>query len=159
LGAYTETPDEYQEVMDRLARKHSAAAAYVPDPVIERRGTARMGVVTVGGCDPAVREALTVLEERGIAADYMRVRGFPFDKPIRDFLEDHDICFVVEQNRDAQLRALLILEAGGSPNRLRSILAYGGYPLSAQHVVDGVTSYLSGVRRKPAAVRAKDTVE
>jgi 2-oxoglutarate ferredoxin oxidoreductase subunit alpha len=159
LGAYTETPDEYQEVMDRLDRKHGAAAAFVPDPVIERRGGARLGVVTVGGCDPAVREALALLDERGIAADYMRVRGFPFDRPVRDFLEEHDICFVVEQNRDAQLRSLLILEANGSPNRLRSIQVYGGYPLSAQHVVDGVTSYLSGVRRQPTAVRAKDTVE
>jgi 2-oxoglutarate/2-oxoacid ferredoxin oxidoreductase subunit alpha len=159
LGAYTETPDEYQEVMDRLDRKHRAAAAFVPDPVLERRGGARIGVVTVGGCDPAVREALALLDERGIAADYMRVRGFPFDRPVRDFLEEHDICFVVEQNRDAQLRSLLILEANGSPNRLRSIQVYGGYPLSAQHVVDGVTSYLSGVRRQPTAVRAKDTVE
>ena len=150
FGAYTESPDEYQEVMDRLARKHSAAAAAVPAPVIERRTSAhrahatreRIGVVTLGGCDPAVREALDLLAEQGIDADYMRVRAFPFGREVVDFLDEHDVCFVVEQNRDAQLRALLVLETPVSKERLRSVLAYGGFPLSARHVVDGIVKQL-----------------
>ena len=72
-------PDEYQEVMDRLLKKHKAAAKFVPAPIIQRRPGASFGIVTLGGCDPAVREALDLLAERGVMADYMRVRGFPFD--------------------------------------------------------------------------------
>ncbi len=143
LGGYTETPDEYQEVVDRLARKHAAAARFVPAPIIEHREGARVAVISLGGCDLAVREALTQLGQSDgsrpeLPIDYLRVRGFPFDGVVRDFIESHEICFVVEQNRDAQLRTLLIVELGASPDRLRSVLAYGGFPLSARHVIDGI---------------------
>lgn len=141
-GVYTEIPDEYQKVADRLAKKHAAAARHVPDPVIERRDAARVGVVTVGGCDLAVREALDLLHERGIDADYLRVRAFPFGRGVEAFLDEHETLFVVEQNRDAQLRSLLILEAGGRPEKMHSVLSYGGFPLSAATVVDGVTRQL-----------------
>src|SRR5579871_5459259 len=81
FAGYTEIPDEYQEVVDRLARKHAAAAPFVPAPVIQRCSSTGertpIGVITVGGCDLAVREALALLGERGIPADYLRVRGFP----------------------------------------------------------------------------------
>ena len=140
-GRYTETPDEYQEVVDRLARKHSAAAKYLPEPLVELRGSgASIGVVTVGGCDLAVREAIDLLEERGVVADYMRIRGFPFAEAVSGFLEEHDVVFVVEQNRDAQLRSLLTLETSVPKDKLRSVLSYGGYPLSAATVVDGVVA-------------------
>jgi len=138
-GVYTEIPDEYQQVVDRLARKHEAAARHVPHPVIERRAGARIGVLTLGSCDLAVREALVELESRGIAADYMRVRAFPFGDVVDDFVSTHDLVFVVEQNRDAQLRSLLTLETPVDKRRLRSVLSYGGFPLSARTVVDAVT--------------------
>jgi 2-oxoglutarate ferredoxin oxidoreductase subunit alpha len=141
LGGYTETPDEYQKVVDRLALKHAAAAAHVPQPVIERRG-ARAALVTVGGCDPAVREAIELLDAIGLRFDYMRVRSFPFAPAVQDFLDDHDTVFVVEQNRDAQLRSLLVLETAVPKDRLRSVLAYGGFPLSAGEVVDSVRAQL-----------------
>src|SRR5271170_5055842 len=98
LGAYTETPDEYQEVLDRLLKKHKAAAKFVPAPIIQRRKGARFGVVTIGGCDPAVREALDILDKRGIPADFMRLRAFPFDESVDAFLNGHEFSFVVEQN-------------------------------------------------------------
>ena len=140
LGRYTETPDEYQEVLDRLARKHAAAAKHLPEPLVERRPGARIGVVTVGGCDLAVREALEILEERGTVADYMRVRGFPFVEAVSRFLEEHEVIFVVEQNRDGQLRSLLTLETLVPKDKLRSVLSYGGYPLSAATVVEGIAA-------------------
>ena len=140
LGGYTEIPDEYQEVMDRLLRKHNAAREHVPAPVIEHSPGAAVGVVTVGGCDRAVREALGVLGKRGIVADYMRIRAFPFGQDVEKFLEEHDLVFVVEQNRDAQLRSLLTLETRVPKDKLRSVLAYGGFPLQATQVVDGVES-------------------
>ena len=142
FGAYTETPSEYQEVVDRLARKQKAAANFVPLPEVNRRDDARFGVLSLGGCDPAVREALDVLAERGIQVDSMRLRGFPFEKSVEAFLYEHEICFVVEQNRDAQLRSLLTLETCVPKNRLRSVLVYGGFPLSARHVVEGILTQL-----------------
>ena len=96
--------------------------------------------MTLGGCDPAVREALDLLAERGVVADFMRVRGFPFDDSVEAFLDEHDFCFVIEQNRDAQLRSLLTLETSVPKEKLRSVLVYGGFPLSAKHVIDGILS-------------------
>jgi 2-oxoglutarate ferredoxin oxidoreductase subunit alpha len=141
-GAYTEIPDEYQEVIDRLARKHRSAARFVPEPIVTRRPGARFGIITVGGCDGAVREAVDLLAARGIAADFLRVRAFPFTETVEAFLHEHEICYVVEQNRDAQLRALLTLETSVPKEKLRSVLIYGGFPLSARHVIESITSQM-----------------
>jgi 2-oxoglutarate ferredoxin oxidoreductase subunit alpha len=83
-----------------------------------------------------------------LIADYMRVRGFPFGESVRAFIEEHDVCYVVEQNRDAQLRSLLLIETGVAPEKLKSVLVYGGFPLSAQRVVEGIT----GVESTPRPV-------
>jgi 2-oxoglutarate ferredoxin oxidoreductase subunit alpha len=77
LGGYTEIPDEYQEVMDRLLRKHKEAAGFVPAPIIETREGATVGVITIGGCDSAVREALDILAAEGTPMDYMRLAPSP----------------------------------------------------------------------------------
>ncbi len=140
FGGYTEIPDEYQEVMDRLLRKHKEAAGFVPAPIIEKRKGASVGIITVGGCDAAVREAIDILAEEGTPMDYMRVLAFPFDEPVDAFIAEHDFCYVVEQNRDAQLRSLLILETSAPKDKLKSILIYGGFPLSASHILDAVNS-------------------
>ncbi|MDQ6699459.1 MAG: 2-oxoacid:acceptor oxidoreductase subunit alpha, partial [Acidobacteriota bacterium] len=144
FGGYTEVPDEYQDVVDRLLRKHKSAAKYVPEPEIHKRPGAMFGVVTLGGCAPAVREALDILEARGIVADFMRIRAFPFNDSVEAFLLDHDFCFVIEQNRDAQLRSLLTIETPVPKDRLHSLLVYGGFPLSALHVIDGISKHLEG---------------
>jgi 2-oxoglutarate ferredoxin oxidoreductase subunit alpha len=96
----------------------------------------------MGGCDPAVREALDILEKRGTPADYLRVRAFPFTSEVEDFLASHEYCFVVEQNRDAQLRSLLMIETKVAKDKLRSIAVYGGFPLSARRVVEEILSQL-----------------
>ena len=138
FGGYTETPDEYQEVVDRLLQKHKAAAKFVPAPIVKRRNGAQFGVVTSGGCDTAVREALDILEARGIPADFMRMRAFPFEAAVEEFLNEHEFSFIVEQNRDAQLRSLLMLETNVPKDKLRSVLVYGGFPLSAKRVIDRI---------------------
>jgi 2-oxoglutarate/2-oxoacid ferredoxin oxidoreductase subunit alpha len=142
FGRYTETPDLYQEVIDRLKLKHAAAAPHVPVPINERRDGATVGVITVGSCDLAVREALDELATRGVVADFLRVRGFPFVADVREFVDSHERCFVVEQNRDAQLRSLIAIETGAAPDRMSSVLAYGGFPLSAQQVVNSVLTQM-----------------
>jgi len=150
FGGYTEIPDEYREVMDRLLKKHKAAATFVPAPVIERRAGATFGAVTLGGCDLAVREALEVLAAQGVVGDFMRIRGFPFEPAVEAFLVEHEINFIIEQNRDGQLRSLLTLETGIAKDKLRSLLVYGGFPLSAQHVTDRVLREL-GIETEVAA--------
>ncbi len=139
-GVYTEMPDEYQEVMDRLLLKHKEAAAYVPEPIIQKRDGARVGVITIGGCDPAVREALDILADMGRPMDFMRIRAFPFHQNVLDFLAEHDYCYVVEQNRDGQLCTMLTIETPVSKDKIRPVLIYSGFPLSAKNVIDVITS-------------------
>jgi 2-oxoglutarate ferredoxin oxidoreductase subunit alpha len=96
----------------------------------------------VGSCDGAIREALDVLKQRGIAVDYLRVRAFPFSEDVEKFLAAHQLLFVVEQNRDAQLRALLTLETAVDKQKLRSLLHYNGLPISSHFIVEGVLAEL-----------------
>ena len=161
-GTYTEDDDEYTEVMDRLRRKIDSAASAVPAPVVEGRDGATMALVTIGSCDGAVREAADLLERRGVPVNYMRVRGFPFDTSVREFLDAHELNFVVEQNRDAQLRRLLVGETEVDSGRIHSILDYGGFPLSAAFVAGAVSERLGLVPEetmvRPAAARPKGAV-
>jgi 2-oxoglutarate ferredoxin oxidoreductase subunit alpha len=138
FGGYTEIPDEYQEVMDRLLRKHKEAAGFVPAPIIEKRRGARVGIVTIGGCDAAVREALDILDQMGRPMDYMRIRAFPFPAEVETFFADHDYCYVVEQNRDGQICSLLTLETNVPKDKIKPVLVYSGFPLSAKHVLDAI---------------------
>src|SRR6185437_4288702 len=142
-GGYTEIPDEYQEVMDRLLKKHKEAARAVPQAEIVKRPGSKVGIISLGGCDPAVREAGDLLAKKGIQLDYMRIKAFPFGEEVIQFLDDHDYCYVVEQNRDAQLRTLFLLETPVTKDKIRSILVYGGFPLSARSVVEAVEKDLS----------------
>src|SRR5438552_5381335 len=121
-ATYTEDSDEYREVMDRLARKLATAADAVPEPVIDAQDGAALGIISIGGCHAAVREALQQLRAEGVAADYMRIRGFPFGAGVRAFLAQHRRCFVVEQNRDAQLRSLLAIETATPMDKMISVL-------------------------------------
>ncbi|MET0168059.1 MAG: 2-oxoacid:acceptor oxidoreductase subunit alpha, partial [Vicinamibacterales bacterium] len=141
-GAYTEDADEYVDVLDRIDRKIQRAARFVPAPVVRTTPGAKLGLLTLGGCHAACTEALDLLAREGIAVDYMRVRGFPFSDDVASFLSAHDVTFVVEQNRDAQLRSLLLLETGVSQEKLESIRYYGGFPMSAHHVISGVKAKL-----------------
>jgi 2-oxoglutarate ferredoxin oxidoreductase subunit alpha len=171
-AAYTEDAAEYQEVVDRLTRKLTGAAAVVPGPEVrwatdvvrgarsEVRGTpsggsprttdhaprpADIGIISLGGCDAAVLEAVDTLKANDISADYMRIRAFPFGRAVRQFIESHERSFVVEQNRDGQLRSLLAIETGVARDRMTSVLDYGGLPLTAERVVTDVTRELEGV--------------
>jgi 2-oxoglutarate ferredoxin oxidoreductase subunit alpha len=142
-GGYTEDADEYQEVVDRLARKIQSAARAVPAPFVRRAATpTRLGLITVGGCHAACMEALDQMARDGIALDYLRIRGFPFGDEVHAFVKQHDVTFVVEQNRDGQLRSLLQLETGVAIDALASVRYYAGFPMSAHHVVSAVKAKL-----------------
>jgi 2-oxoglutarate ferredoxin oxidoreductase subunit alpha len=141
-GAYTEDSADYQLVLDRLLRKWATAKKLMPRPVIEATTGTACAIVSLGSCDGAVREALDVLRARGVNVDYMRVRAFPFGEEVEKFLAAHEVLFVVEQNRDAQLRALLTLETAVDKSKLRSLLHYSGLPISSRFIVEGVLAEL-----------------
>ena len=142
-GRYTEDAEAYQEVVDRLKRKIENAAREVPAPQVHRRANARMALIGLGSPHRAILEAVDRLEERGLPMDYMRIRGFPFAPEVKDFLLAYDRVFVVEQNRDSQLRSMLILETDVAPERLKPVVLYSGLPMSARHVIEGVMSHLA----------------
>ena len=141
-GAYTEESEEYLEVLDRVGSKIESAAGAMPAPRIRSHGNARYALVTLGGCDGGVREAIEVLEAEGDRIDYLRIRGFPFSEEVAEFLEDHDLNIVIEQNRDAQLLSLLTIETSVAKEKLASVRYYGGLPMSAHHVIAGVKEQL-----------------
>ena len=138
-AAYTEDSAAYTELVDRLRRKFAHAATLVPKPAFTLQDGADVGLVTIGGCDAAVREAADKLRAQGILVDVMRIRGFPFDEEVREFIAAYDHLFVIEQNRDGQLRSLLAIELGIPPADMIPILDYGGMPLTARVVVEAVT--------------------
>ncbi len=143
LGAYTEDGDEYVEVIDRIDRKIQNAARAVPAPFVRPAPAATtLGIITVGGCHAACIEAQDLLAREGFAIDYLRVRGFPFGDEVRRFLDTHQVNFIVEQNRDGQLRNMLMLETGVPVETLESVRYYGGFPMSAHHVIAAVKSKL-----------------
>ncbi len=139
---YTEDGDAYVENVQRLLRKFETARDLIPPPV--RRdassGSARDGVIYFGSTAPAMHEALEVLEGQGIHLDALRVRGFPFSQAVYDFVAQHERVFVVEQNRDAQLRALLINEGGIDPARLVPVLHFDGAPITERFITDQITA-------------------
>ena len=141
-GAYTEDADEYVEVMARLARKIDGAREAVPSPVVHKQNGAKIGLIALGSSNAAVLEAVAQLAEQGVAVDYLRVRGFPFADDVERFINSHEVNFVVEQNRDAQLRSLLALELNVSKKRLKSVRYFGGLPLSSHHIVNGMLKQL-----------------
>ncbi len=133
---YTEEGVAYVDNMQRLLRKFETARALVPAPVIKPAAKAtRTGVIWFGSTGAAMDEALVTLELDGIHLDRMRLRAFPFVDAVADFIAAHDRVFVVEQNRDAQMKSLLVNECGIDPARLISVLHYDGTPLTARFVV------------------------
>jgi 2-oxoglutarate ferredoxin oxidoreductase subunit alpha len=147
---YSEEAGDYLEKMRRLLRKFETAKALLPEPL--RRDAARptaTGVIYFGSTSAAMAEALAALEGRGLDLDALRVRAFPFCDAVFDFIAEHEEVFVVEQNRDAQLRALLINEGGVDPAKLTAVLHYEGAPITARFITQEISARL-GARRRAA---------
>ncbi|MCG8435779.1 MAG: 2-oxoacid:acceptor oxidoreductase subunit alpha, partial [Gammaproteobacteria bacterium] len=106
--------------------------------VMEQKKGVKIGIVSLGSCDGAVREARDLLGKQNIDVNYCRVRAFPFTDEVEAFLKMHERVFVVEQNRDAQLKSLLILETGVEKEKLTSILHYNGMPIDSRCIVEGI---------------------
>jgi 2-oxoglutarate ferredoxin oxidoreductase subunit alpha len=151
FGMYTEDSADYQLLLDRLLVKWASAKKLVPRAVIDATAGSDLAIVSVGSCDGAIREAMDILRARGVGVNYMRVRAFPFTEDVERFLAAHQVIFVVEQNRDAQLRALLTLETKVEKSKLHSLLHYNGLPISSSFIVDGVLTHLQPDARNRTA--------
>jgi len=147
---YTEEGGPYVDNMQRLLRKFETAKGLVPRPL--RRDAdkpTRYGVIYYGSTSPAMDEAIVELAERGHRLDMLRVRGFPFHQDVSDFIVDHDFVFVVEQNRDAQLRTLLVNEQNLDPVRLVPVLHYDGTPITARFIARAIAEHLDALKITP----------
>jgi len=147
---YTEEGGPYVDNMQRLLRKFETAKGLVPRPL--RRDAdkpTRYGVIYYGSTSPAMDEAIVELAERGHRLDMLRVRAFPFHQDVSDFVADHDFVFVVEQNRDSQLRMLLVNEQSLDPVRLVPVLHYDGTPITARFIVRAIAEHLDALKITP----------
>lgn len=141
---YSERGPDYVYNMERLLRKFATAATLVPQPLLRLAGAkTSLGVVYFGSTSPAMLEALEALAARGIHLDAMRLRAFPFPDSVPRFLAAHEKVFVVEQNRDAQMRSLLVNELGIDPARLVPVLHYDGTPITARFVTRVIEAHLA----------------
>ena len=142
-AAYTEDGDIYAEIMDRISLKFKTALNYIPEPEISSLGSNTRGVIYLGTTTSAIQETLDNLQKKGISLDTMRLKGFPFHESVRDFINEHEIVYVIEQNRDAQLKSLLKIECNASEEQMFSILSYNGVLITAQQIEKEILDSLS----------------
>ena len=141
---YTEDGAAYVRLMNRLKRKLDGAPAYLPAPVLQPAASpTSTGVIAYGSSHEAVREALAMLSEDGRAIDYLRVRSFPFGRDVQQFLDAHEQIFVVEQNRDGQLRTLMLNELDVDKAKLVPILHFDGMPITSKMVAERLNDWLA----------------
>ena len=147
---YTEEGAPYADNMQRLLRKFETAKDLIPRPLIANSDKpTRYGVIYFGSTSPAMDEANLTLKAAGKHLDLLRVRAFPFHHTVEDFIADHDFVFVVEQNRDAQLRSLIVNECGIDPARLVPILHYDGTPITARFIASAIGERLDALKVTP----------
>ena len=150
---YTEDGAAYVDNMQRLIRKFELAKDLVPRPLqANAQKSTKYGVIYYGSTAPAMDEAIDLIEARGHAVDRLRVRAFPFHSSVSSFVADHDFAFVVEQNRDAQLRSLIVNECGIDPVRLVPVNHYEGTPITARFIAKAIGDHLDQLTVRPVKV-------
>jgi 2-oxoglutarate ferredoxin oxidoreductase subunit alpha len=149
-AVYSEAGPDYQYNMQRLLKKHEFAKTLLPKPILTPSPEpARFGCIYYGSTSPAMHEALDALREKNIFINALRVRGFPFQDELFDFVQSHSKVFVVEQNRDAQLKTLLVNDAGINPASLISVLHYDGTPITARFITEEISQIVSALNVRP----------
>ncbi|WP_119419356.1 2-oxoacid:acceptor oxidoreductase subunit alpha [Desertibaculum subflavum] len=150
MARYSEEGPDYIENMERLLKKFATARKLVPPALLRQASQpTKYGVIYYGSTSPAMSEALEELEKRNIHLNALRVRAFPFGEEVEAFIAAHDRVFVVEQNRDAQLRSLLVNELEIDPARLVKVLHYDGNPITARFIIGGIAERLAGANVTP----------
>ena len=149
---YTEDGVVNARNLSRLLKKYQTASELVPNPIFKQEtNTSSIGVIYYGSTEASMQEALDLLHEEGVILDAMRLRAFPFNLEVWEFIEDHDLLFIVEQNRDGQMRTLIMAEGGIIPDKLVSVLCFDGQPITADFISNKISSHLTGNPSKTAA--------
>lgn len=149
---YTEDGKVNAKNLSRLLKKYQTASELVPRPEFKQGSNlSSIGVIYFGSTEASMNETLDLLQEEGIVLDAMRLRAFPFNLEVWEFIEDHDLLFIVEQNRDGQMRTLIMAEGGIVPDKLVSILCFDGSPITADFIFNKITSHISGFPAKEAS--------
>ena len=150
---YTEDGAAYADNMQRLLRKFDTAKELVPRPVRRYADKpTRCGVIYYGSTAPAMDEAILMLQERSHRLDMLRIRAFPFHQDVADFIAEHEFVFLVEQNRDAQMRSLVVNECGIDPMKIMPILHYDGTPITARFIANAIGGSLDALKVAPLRV-------
>ena len=145
FARYTEDGEVNAQNLSRLLKKYQTASEHVPSPVFgQTSNKSSMGVIYFGSTEVAMQEALDILNEQTIKLDTMRLRSFPFNLSVWEFIEDHDLLFIVEQNRDGQMRTLLMAEGGIIPDKLVSVLSFDGQPITADFISNKIKAHILG---------------
>ena len=149
-AVYSEQGADYKYNMQRLLKKFETAKSLVPKAILNAsKEPARFGAIYYGSTSPAMAEALDALARQGIYVNALRIRSFPFQDEIFDFVASHSKVFVIEQNRDAQLKTLLVNEAGINPASLISVLHYDGTPITARFITKEITEVVAALNVRP----------
>jgi 2-oxoglutarate ferredoxin oxidoreductase subunit alpha len=152
---YSERGPDYIYNMERLQKKFATAATLVPQPLVRLAAEkTSLGVIYFGSTSPSMHEALEQLEEDGVHLDAMRLRAFPFPASVAQFLAQHSRVFVVEQNRDAQMRSLLVNELDIDPARLIKVLHFDGTPITARFIARAISTHVQA--HVPGAIQTKE---
>jgi 2-oxoglutarate/2-oxoacid ferredoxin oxidoreductase subunit alpha len=136
FARYSEEADVWERTMDRIGKKMNTAIDLLPEPVIQNEEGTKIGLIGYGTTDDAIREARYLLKEKGIATDYMRIRSIPFSTKVRDFITQHERVYVIELNRDGQMKQLLTLDVPDLAHHLRLIAHVDGLPMTAKYIFD-----------------------
>jgi len=137
-AAYTEDGNVYAEVMDRLARKFKTALTYLPEPEISDMKKEKLGIVFIGSTNIVIQEVLDDLGKKDLSLDTMCIKAFPFHKSVKTFIDNHDLVYVIDQNRDAQLKSLLKLESNINEEKMLSIKNYNGVLITAEVIKQAI---------------------
>jgi 2-oxoglutarate ferredoxin oxidoreductase subunit alpha len=154
-AVYTEDSDTYVRNMERLLTKHESSKKIIPPPhLYQKENKSKYGFLFYGTSNYASEEAMDLLNEKGIDIDAIRIKAFPFNKEVESFIDSHEKVFVIEQNRDAQMRTLLINELDITPKKLIKILNFDGTPITADFIVNKVIAELpkAQIKNKEAVV-------
>ncbi len=143
-ATYTEDAGAYKRNVDRLIKKFNTAKILVPAPqVYQDKNKSENGILFFGTSQYSAEEAMDMLEQKQIIVDAIRIKSFPFNKTVEDFITSHEKVFVIEQNRDAQMKSLLLIELEADPKKLISVLNYDGMPITADNIMKQITKNLS----------------
>ena len=154
-AVYTEDGAAYVRNVDRLLKKWNTAKTLVPAPVLyQEKFASTRGMIFFGTSKYAAEEAADILHEQGHVIDAMRIKAFPFNEAVADFIACHELVFVIEQNRDGQMRTILINELQINPDKLISVLNYDGMPITADTIVKKISDVLVSSNHTPKEVPA-----